>query len=417
MLGASHRATGLALVALLATSCGAKTGLDAPDARIDAAMLPDAAVPPQTCIEVPLEGRVRAALTLPANLRVVDVMFVIDSSGSMQDEIDAVRGGLRERVVPRIRSIIPDAAFGVALFGEFPVEPHARPDSGVQPYLLRTPLTTDIGRVEVSLERTPVWGNLDYPEAGVEALFQVMTGEGLSPWIPASTGCPGGGSGGACFRTDSFHVAIVITDAPFHNGPPTVPPFDPYLFRPAPHSYADMIAAAVRTDTLVLGLSASDFGTDGGLDHLRQVARDTGAVDASGEPFAFDIGGDGSGIGDQVVRSVQRLAEGVPLDVDAIVEDVSGDAIDARTLVTRVIPASANPASNVGAIEADGFRRVIPGTELTFDIEVDGRALPPSTMRREIPARLVLRESRRARLGSVNILIVIPGSDGRGCEP
>ena len=140
-------------------------------------------------------------------------------------------------------------------------------------------------------------------------------------------------------------------------------------------------------------------------------------MDTAGEPFAVDIGADGSGIGDQVVRAVQRLAEGVPLDVDAVVEDVSGDSIDARTLVTRVIAASANPASNVGSIEADGFRRVIPGTELTFDIEVDASALPPSTERREIPARLVLRESRRARLGSVNILLVIPGSDGRGCEP
>jgi hypothetical protein len=415
MLSRAKRALLLTLLGGALTSCGAKTGLETPDVPIDAAVLPDAFVPPRTCIEVPRMGRTRAAVTLPANLRVVDVMFVIDSSGSMQDEIEAVRGGLRERVVPGIRAIIPDAAFGVALFGEFPVEPHARPESGVLPYLLRTPLTTDIGRVEAALERTPDWRNLDFPEAGVEALFQAMTGEGLSPWIPASTGCPSGGSGGACFRAEAFHVAVLITDAALHNGPPGIEPIAPYSFTPRPHSYADMIAAATRSDTLVLGLAASDVGSNSGLEHLQQVARDTGAVDSSGAPLAFDIGADGGGIGEQVVRSVQRLALGVPLDVDAIVEDVPGDAFDARTVVTRVIPVSASPMSGVGAIEPDGFRRVVPGTELTFDVEVDASSLPVTTERIEIPARLVLRESRRARLGSVNILIVIPGTDGRGC--
>ncbi|GAB4214492.1 MAG: hypothetical protein OHK0013_39200 [Sandaracinaceae bacterium] len=319
----ARAAVGLALAAL--SGCGAKTGLEVPDAAIDAAVdasRPRDAGPPRQCIEVPPdETRVLASLTLPANLRVADVMFVIDSSASMRDEIDGVRRGLRDRVVPGVRALIPDAAFGVALFGEFPVQPHAREGSDVGPYLLRTPITNDVGRIEVALEGTPVWGNLDDPEASVEAVYQVATGEGLAPWIPASLGCAGGGTGGACFRSDSFHVVLLVTDAPMHNGPPTVPPFAPYEFEPAPHTYAEALAALRAVDAIVVGLGATDSLRPSALPHLQALARDSGAVDGAGNPLAFDIGGAGDGIGEQVVRAIQRLAEGVPLEVDAIVED------------------------------------------------------------------------------------------------
>lgn len=413
-------AVALALSCALA-GCGAKTGLEAPDADLDAsvdAARPRDAGPPRECIEVPPDReRVLAALTLPASLRVADVMFVIDSSASMRDEIDGVRRGLRDRVVPGVRALIPDAAFGVALFGEFPVPPHAREGSDVGPYLLRTPITSDVGRVEVALEDTPVWGNLDDPEAAVEAVTQVATGEGLAPWIPASVGCPGGGSGGACFRADSFHVVLLVTDAPMHNGPPGVDPIAPYAFRPAPHDYADALAALAAADAIVVGLGATDSLRPSALPHLAAMARDTGAVDGAGTPLAFDIGGSGDGIGEQVVAAIQRLAEGVPLEVDAIVEDRPGDTIDARTLVVAVRPVSATPPDGVGSVDATTFHRVRPGTRLTFELELDVSSLPPSSTRREIPARVVLRESGRARLDSVDVLIVVPGEDGRGCEP
>lgn len=396
--------------------CGAKTGLEAPDASIDAARVPDAFLPPRECIEVPPgEERVLASLTLPARLRVADVMFVIDSSASMRDEIDGVRNGLRDRVVPGVRATIPEASFGVALFGEFPVFPHARDGSDVGPYLLRTPITSDIGRVEVALEDTPTWGNLDDPEAAVEAVYQVATGEGLSPFIDASLGCPSGGSGGACFRPDSFHVVLLVTDAPMHNGPPGIEPIDPYLFTPAPHTYAQMLTAIGDVDAIVIGLGGTDALRPSPMPHLRAIASDTGAVDGAGGPLAFDIGSSGDGIGGQVVAAIERLAEGHPLEVDAILEDRPGDAIDARTLVVAVRPSRADPSSGVTSMDATTFHGVRPGTRLTFELELDVSSLPPSRERREIPARVVMRESGRARLDSVDVVIVIPGDDGAGC--
>lgn len=412
----------IAIVSSLAASgsllpgCGAKTALDVPDASIDAATEPDAYVPPELCIEAPIDQeRVFADFALEAHLRVADVMFVIDATASMRDEIEGVRRGLRDRVVPWVRRAIPDASFGVALYGEFPVPPHARAGSDVGPYSLRAPITSDVGRIEAALAAIPSWGNADVPEAGTEALYQVATGAGLSPFIEPSLGCPTGGVGGACFRPEAFHVILLVTDAPLHNGPPGVPPIADYAFTPRPHGYVETIRALAAIDALVIGLGASDPPAGAPMAHLRAVARDTGAIDTAGEPLAFDIGGDGDGIGSDVVHAIERLAEDVPLDVDAIVEDRPGDAIDASRLVVAVRPRSAEPPSGVTSIDDVSFLGVRPGTRLTFELELDLSPLPPSRARREIPARVIMRESGRARLDWLDVLIVVPGEDGAGC--
>ena len=406
--------------------CGAKTGLDAPDAQLDSGLDAgtdagqDAGPPPRPCIEVPVDaGPVRASFDVPAELAVVDLMFLIDSTGSMTDEIDAVREGLRGRVVPGVRAAIPDAAFGVALFGEFPIEPHG--PRAVQPYELRSPITLDVLRVEAALDRTPVWGNFDDPEAAIEGLFQVVTGAGYGTpdtpgFIPGSAGCPGGGTGGACFRGDALPIVLLITDAPMHNGPPGLAPVAPYAFSPAPHGYEETVAAVSRLDALVVTVGASDPGRPRPHDHLRQLAMDTGSVDASGDPLWFDIGGRGDRLGDEIVRAVQFVASEVPLDVDAAAEDLPGDLVDAGDVLRGVRALSADPPENVDRIEGDTFVGVVPGTTHTFEVLVDASELPPSTERRVFPARVVFRASGRSRLDVREIDIVVPGSDGLGCS-
>ena len=422
--GSRAARTALALVALAALGgCGARTGIDVPDAHIDAARVHDAGPPPPPTlctVVTPETPRATVDLEIPASLRVVDVMFLVDSTGSMQDEIDQVRLRLQTVVVPGVRSIIPDAAFGVALFGEFPVEPHADPGSGVEPYALRTPITTQAAVVEAALDRTPVWGNRDNAEAVIEGLYQVATGEGLSRWIDPGFGCAGGGVGGACFRSDAFRVVLVITDAPMHNGPgpaaPGPPDAFPYRFTPSPHSYRQAVEATRAADLFVIGLGADDAGRPSPAPHLQQLGRDTGSVDAAGQPLFFDIGGAGEAIGANVVDAVRRLAEDVPLDIDATVEDRRGDALDALDVVRGIVAARASPPDGVSGMEGSQFLGVRPGTLLGFDLEIDISGLRPSTARREYAARVVFRVSGRSRIETREVVIVVPGSDGRGCE-
>ncbi|MFO0685465.1 MAG: hypothetical protein U0234_25625 [Sandaracinus sp.] len=416
------RGTLVAALALATTiaGCGAKTGLETPDADVDAGLDAgidagmDAGMPPR-CIEVPpLGGPVEADFSIPATLQVVDVMFVIDATGSMRDEIDNVRQGLRDVVVPGVRAAIPDAAFGLAFFGEFPVLPHARPGSGVKPYELRSPITTNVETLATTFQNIPSWGNLDDPEADVEALFQVATGAGLAPFIDPSFGCPMGGTGGACFRADAFRTVLLVTDAPMHNGPPGVPPVSDYAFTsPAtPHTYSDAVGALRGLGVTVIGLGASDPGRPTPIAHLRQLVTD---VDTHHNPLVFDIGNAGDRIGQEIVAALETLARDVPLDVSAEVDDVGGDAIDARELVVAITATRADPMSNVAGISGSTFAGVVPGTQLTFTITVDASRLPPSRVRREVPARVVFRDAGRSRIGSEDVLFVIPGDDGMGC--
>lgn len=407
----------LRLSALLTLACGAKTGLYTPDAEIDAGSDAgfdagfDAGPVPPLCVEVPRgAGTVAVSVAIPARLAVVDVMFVLDATASMLDEIETIRRRLVDVVVPGVRAAVPDPAFGVALVGEFPVAPHG--PSGVRPYDLRAPITADALRAQSALERLPTWDNFDEPEAQVEGLYQVATGEGLPPWIEPSAGCPSGGAGGACFRRDALPVVLLITDAPMNNGPSGRHTYD---FE-GPHTWEQARRALAALEARVIGLGARDAFAMSPMPDLRAVASATGAIDGDGEPLAFDIGSRGGGIGNRIVEAVQRLAEGTPLDVDAVVEDVPGDTIDATALVRSVRARSASPPDGVTSIEPDQFVGARPGTELTFEIVLDAASAPPSRETLWVPARILFRAFRRSRIDRRDILLVIPGEDGGGCD-
>jgi hypothetical protein len=371
----------------------------------------DAGPPPERCIEVPDPTLpVLVDFTLPVSLAVVDVFFLIDATASMEDEIENVHEGLAGLVVPGVRAAIPDAQFGLAYLGEFPVEPHGPLD--VRPYELRNTMTDDITSLEANLALVPSWGNFDDPEAQVEALYQVVTGEGLLPFIQPSFGCPRGGRGAACFRDDSLPVVILVTDAPFHNGPDGANPYEEV--DPPPHTYNSLLRVLDAAGVFVIGLGATDTGRPSPLAHLRRLASDTGAL-SGGSPLAFDIGSRGDDVGEGIVDAVERLASGLPLDVDAIVEDVPGDRYDAREIVTAVRPLRADPREGVREIAEDRFVGVIPGTRVVFEVSIDASSLPVSDETIYVEARIVFRAFGRSRLGTEQFTIAIGGTTG--CEP
>lgn len=395
----------------LAGGCGAKTGLERPVPEpvnpepdpLDAGV-PAPPGPPRVCVSLPPGARpLEVEVEVPAVLATVDVFFLLDATGSMVDEITNVRRGLRERVVPGVRDIIPDAAFGVGLVGEFPVDPHG--DDDVRPYELRSPITESVLAVEGALERLPEWANRDEPEAQVEGLFQTATGEGYSGpgAIPPSRGCPRGGSGGACFRDEALPVILLVTDAPFHHGPPGVSPVSPYRFSPPPHTYQDAVDALRSLGALVLGLAARDEGAMTPAAHLRAVARDTGAVGADGAPLVLDIGASGDRVGRGVVDAIERLASDVPLDVDGVLRDVGGDAFDATTVITDLRIARVDPPDGAGSVDGATARDTAPGTRLTFGLTIDPSAVDPPETPFRVRARLIVRAFERSVLTTVPI--------------
>jgi predicted small lipoprotein YifL len=405
-------------MAVLAVGCGAKTGLELPDADAatdagpdagpDAAL--DAGVP---CVEVPFDGGViEVPLDIEAELARADVLFLIDTTASMSEEIDQVRNGLRDEIAPGIADAIPDSALGVASFGDFPEGMCG--EAGDLPFSLVLPVTTELNLVQAAVDSLDLGNGLDRPESQVEALYQVATGEGIGSYVPPSFGCPSGGVGYPCFRPDALPVVLLFTDAPFHSGPGGTNPYRCGV-TPPPHTYPEAVDALSALSIRVMGLYS---GSGEGRGDLLAIARDTGAVEGT-SPLVFDIGMRGERLSSSVVAAIRTLADVIEFDVDTVLEDPDlTDDVDPRDFVEAVVPVRADPMDRIRGIDEENgtFLGVRAGTRVFFELRIVAGAAVPGPDPQRFLLEIVFRGDRRTRLGSRIVEIVIPGEDGEGCE-
>lgn len=411
VLGLGAVACALALLA----GCGAKTGLEVPDAAIDAGRIRDAGTDADAdvpCIELdPDAGPVELPLDTQVEVGRADVVFLVDVTASMDQEIEQIKDNLRDRLAPGIRDTIRDARLGVATFADFPVGPCG--DPGDVPFTLNLPVTDDVARVQAAVSAIETAQGRDSPEAQVEGLYQIATGEGRGTFVPPSFGCPRGGFGYPCFREDALPIVLLFTDAPFHNGPRGSNPYEcPLPVTPA--RYEQAVAALDERGIRVMGLYS---GPGEGRDDLEAIARDTGALN-DGVPIVFDIGETGSRLSEGVIQSIRTLASVIELDIDVVLIDPEPrDGVDPREFVDRVVPLRAEPMSGVGEIDvaAGVFRRVRTGTRVVFQLSLRNDAVAPGVGPQRFLLEIVFRGDGRQRLDSRLIEIVVPGLDGSGC--
>lgn len=401
---------------LVAAGCGAKTGLDVPDANLDAG--PDASdagmdagIP---CIETPADGGIiEVPLEIEAELARADVLFLVDTTASMGEEIDQIKLGLRDQIAPGIADAIPDSALGVAHFDDFPEGMCG--EAGDIPFELLTPITQDLNRAQAAVDALELGNGLDRPESQVEALYQTATGEGLGGYVPPSFGCPRGGFGYPCFRVDALPIVLLFTDAPFHSGPGGTNPYGCSPV-PPPHSYAQAVEVMNALGIRVIGLYSGDDGA--GRGDLLAAARDTGAVE-DGTPLVFDIGSRAQRLSEQVVTAIRTLADVIEFDVDAVLVDPDPtDDFDPRDLVEDVIPVRAEPMDRIDGIDpdTDTFLGVRAGTRVFYQLRIRNDVVMPGPEPQRFLLEIVFRGDRRTRLGSRLVEILIPAADGTGCE-
>lgn len=403
-----------ALLAVLALGCGSKTGLDVPDGEVDAG--PDggldAGIP---CVEIVLDGGpIELPVETEAEVARADVLFLIDVTASMQDEIDGIRDQLRDRLAPAIENEIRDTQLGVATFGDFPLDPYG--DMGDSPFELLSPMTADLTRAQAAVNAIELGNGRDEQESQVEALYQVATAEGLGSYVPPSFGCPSGGFGYPCFRDDALAIILLFTDAQFHNGPGGRSPYRAGAIVPTPHIYEEARAALVDARIRVIGF---DSGDGDAASDLSSVARDTGAVDTGGAPLVFDIGRRGERLGTGVVDAMKTFAEAVVFDIDVLLLDPDpGDGVDVTAFVERVVPLRAVPADGVESIdvEAGVFRGVTSGTTVFYELVLRNDLIVPGPVARVFELEVIFRGDGRTRLDRRVVRIVVPGTDGSGCD-
>ncbi len=418
-----------AVVLLCLPGCGAKTGLYVPDASRDSGLDAGVDAPPMRdagvdadipCFVLDPDG---GPLDLPLDTEVqvgrADVVFLIDITGSMDQEIDRIQADLRDQIAPGIQSAIPDSQIGVATFADFP-ETGCGVAGEDSPFRLALPVTDDLARVQAAVNDLMTTNGGDPPESQVEALFQTATGQGLGSYVPASFGCPRGGFGYPCFRDDALPVILLFTDDEFHNGPGggrnDYGPGGACSPRPTPHTYAETRTALTDRGIRVIGLFS---GTSAAArSEMNRVASDTGAID-SGTPIVFDIGSNGAGLTAGVIDSIRTLASVIEFDIDTLLVDPDPrDGVDPRAFVDSVIPLRAEPMSGIGSIDvaAGVFRQVRTGTRVVFQLRLRNDIVAPGVGPQHFMLEIVFRGDGRTRIASRLIDIVVPGADGSGCE-
>ncbi len=416
----------LVFAAGLLHGCGAKTGLTVPDVPVDREDVADVPPPPSVlCVdEVPGAGPVRVALETRPQLSVADVFFLIDRTGSMDGEIDNVKANLQNTIVPQIVRAISDVQFGVATYADFPLSPYG--DRGDVPFTLVSPIDRSVSNVQGAVNSTVASGGGDNPEAMVEALFQVASGEGYGPWISARSPCAGPSrSGYACFRREALPIVVLIADAPSHNGPgarnayttndflspsqcpPTIPNCRASR---GPHTFDEAVGALNALNARVIGVNSGSSSLSG-LADLNQIATATSTVTAAGAPLVITIRSDGADLDARVVSAVQTFTRQVRFNASARVLDLD-PAVPASRYVRAVRPASAAPADAVQRFDESAFYGVIPGTRLTFSLELVS-PLPRARETVRVPARVQFLGDGRANLGYRDIEIVIPAVNER----
>lgn len=165
-------------------------------------------------------------VTANVQLLSADVYFLIDNSGSMGGELANLKADLTAGefiagcpggLIGAIQCTIPDTWVGVGSFVEYPVDPYGV--SGNLPYVHHLDITDDTVAAQNAVNGLSTNGNKSWPESATQALYTMATGNGLNGFVPSQGGCGTDEWGYACFRPDSIPIVVLITDAPFHNGP------------------------------------------------------------------------------------------------------------------------------------------------------------------------------------------------------
>lgn len=393
-------------------------------------------------------------LTFDTSIRRADVFFLIDTTSSMGPTLEAVEQTIATPgtgLVDRISTAIPDAWIGGGEHRDFPFSSYG--GEGDHPFRLAIEVSPP-ARAEAVREAfaaLEAGGGGDLPEAQVEALHQVLTGEGAtfehqrgdgarsSIAIPRYAGdCLEGRWGAACFRPAALPLIVLFTDVCARGGPAgEAAGCGSYEgVSPAPASWEATVATMQARGARFIGVNTSSVGCAGAAEpagaapcfFLRRTAEATGSVDLEGAPLVYDLPGtaDRETFVDTIALAITRMATRVPLDVDTVVRDDPTDAagVDARAFVGARIPACRAGSATcweaprdvpheaaVGALEAERFLDVVPGTRVTFRVSLRNETRIGGPRSEVHVAFIDVRGEGTAVLDTRQVYVVVPADD------
>lgn len=375
-----------------------------------------------------------------------DVFFEVDTTGSMGGTINNLKNNLSTVIAPALALEIPNIAFGSSYFKDFPVSPfggyNGGPDGYDLPFKLTQRVTTVVAEVQMGLNVLEASGGGDGPESGMEALYQAVTGEGIS-WTVATPGsvpkfnalagydpAKHGLLGGAGFRVGALPIIVHATDIEYHDAP------DYWAAGISQaHSRAQAVAAAKALGARFIGITSSSTAKI----QLQQVARDLNTVvpptawgptetfchtgsggaleppDATGLcPLVFTMGWDGSGVSNQVVEAIKTLVTYGTIDISSqpVSDPFELPQVDTAQFITSITPVP--PAPPGATIDGDIFRDVQPGAPVKFTVHARNTIVQSKREAQLFRVTIRVMGDGVTVLDERDVYIVVPGG---GIDP
>ena len=152
---------------------------------------------------------IKEALLLEPMAGKMDLIFTIDSTGSMDDDIAAAQAAANQ-IVNIMASRVPDFRFALVDYKDFP-PPAGRGDPGDYPAKTRLAFTSDKATIVAAINALSTGGGGDVPESVFTALVHSILDPSLSS-TPVSRG--------QAWRPGVSKQVVLIGDAPPHNVDP-----------------------------------------------------------------------------------------------------------------------------------------------------------------------------------------------------
>ena len=287
-------------------------------------------------------------VTVPSGgVNAIDVGFVIDQSGSYDDDIQTLQNRATEIVNSFKARTDVDVQFGVAGFADFPQPPYGGPED--VSYRLYQSITDDQNALIAAIDKLDkplMWGD-DIPESQYEALFRTAREIG--------------------WRDGALRILLLATDADFHDS-------DTESGYPGTGRMAAL--ATLKTENvIVIGLQSGDDSA--AAQRLQELADATG-----GSVLSLDAAS--SQIVDAIVRGVDAALAEV---------DVTLDILAGQSWVTDITP----------TVHQD----VRPGATVSFTVSLQGQRDPSIE---DLPYNVYLwaRGDGSALLSRTKIPIIVP---------
>ncbi len=345
-------------------------------------------------------------LDFSTDIKKVDVLILVDLSGSMLEEHTNLKNGIKTTIIDGVKAEIPDSAFGLVKFGTL----------NYQAFNMTATMTTDADLVKNAVDGiSSADGWAEYHEF---AMYASLVGDAITEQIKycyndglfsddyktdnisqPAVSCPAGTYGRACFRNESLPIMIMASDENFYHLDDKGKKWE---WQSGFEKTKDIVIAEMnKVNAKFIGINTVGDSRDPQADY-DYMAAGTGSVNALGQNFNQKFSSDGTGFSQKIVDAVVELTNNIQIDITTKAKHI--DNVYGVTDTTKFIK----------SLSPDSFPDVKPGQTVTFDVTFENTIYENETYESKVFSAVINVLGDGSFLDSREVFIVVPGKDYTG---